>query len=103
MPNHGDWQFEIYLNGLTGEQPSLPMTHAELERRAEVALSPEIWSYVTGGAGDERTQRANVSAFERWGLMPRMLTGRRTVASEAFRSRCSTARDNSLRPTRLMA
>jgi lactate 2-monooxygenase len=75
VPNHGDWQFGIYLNGLVGEKPSLPMSYAELERRAEVALSPEMWSYVAGGAGDERTQRANVTAFERWGLMPRMLTG----------------------------
>lgn len=75
MPNHGDWQFGIYLNGLAGEQPSLPMAYAELERRAEAALPVEIWSYVAGGAGDERTQRANVRAFDRWGVMPRMLTG----------------------------
>ena len=32
-------------------------------------------SYVAGGAGDEHTQRANVSAFERWGLVPRMMVG----------------------------
>jgi lactate 2-monooxygenase len=75
VPNHGDWQFGIYLNGLAGEQPSLPMAYAELERRAEAALPVEIWSYVAGGAGDERTQRANVRAFDRWGVMPRMLTG----------------------------
>jgi lactate 2-monooxygenase len=75
VPNHGDWQFGIYLNGLVGETPSLPMAYAELERRAEAALSAEMWSYVAGGAGDERTQRANVSAFDRWGVMPRMLTG----------------------------
>jgi lactate 2-monooxygenase len=75
VPNHGDWQFEIYVNGLTGEKPSLPMAYAELERRAEAALSAEMWSYVAGGAGDERTQRANVRAFDRWGVMPRMLAG----------------------------
>ncbi|MGF6946218.1 hypothetical protein BKA18_006071 [Streptomyces auratus] len=27
------------------------------------------------GAGDEGTQRANVTAFERWGLIPRMMVG----------------------------
>ena len=93
MPNHGDWQFEIYLNGLTGQKPTLPMSYPELERRAEAALSAEIWSYVTGGAGDERTQRANVSAFERWGLMPRMLTGaaaRRDLSVELFGRRLPT-------------
>jgi len=93
VPNHGDWQFEIYLNGLTGQKPTLPMSYPELERRAEAALSAEIWSYVTGGAGDERTQRANVSAFERWGLMPRMLTGaaaRRDLSVELFGRRLPT-------------
>ena len=29
----------------------------------------------TGGAGNEFTQRVNVSAFEKWGVMPRMLRG----------------------------
>jgi lactate 2-monooxygenase len=87
VPNHGDWQFGIYLNGLAGEQPSLPMAYAELERRAEAALPVEIWSYVAGGAGDERTQRANVRAFDRWGVMPRMLTGaaaQRDLSVELF-------------------
>lgn len=75
MTNHGNWQLSIYLDGLVGRRPELPMTYAEFERRAERAMSPEIWSYVSGGAGDERTQRANVSAFERWALWPRMLAG----------------------------
>ena len=93
MPNHGDWQFEIYLDGLTGERPSLPMSHADLERSAEDAMSAELWSYVAGGAGDERTQRANASAFDRWGLMPRMLTGaaaRRDLTVELFGRRLPT-------------
>jgi lactate 2-monooxygenase len=30
-------------------------------------------SYVAGGAGNEYTQRANVTAFDRYGLIPRML------------------------------
>lgn len=75
MANYGDWQLQIYLRGLDGERPELPMSAAELERRAEAAMPPEIWSYVAGGAGDERTQRANVRAFDRWGLMPRVLRG----------------------------
>lgn len=75
MPNHGDWQLGIYLAGLEGVRPDLPMDYAELARRAEEAMSPEMWSYVAGGAGDETTQNANVRAFARHGLMPRMLTG----------------------------
>ncbi|WP_179474891.1 alpha-hydroxy-acid oxidizing protein [Mycolicibacterium vinylchloridicum] len=72
---YGNYQLEIYFQGLTGVLPSLPMSFAELEARAAQALSPSIWSYVAGGAGDERTQRANVTAFEQWGLIPRMLVG----------------------------
>ncbi|MEU7019229.1 alpha-hydroxy-acid oxidizing protein [Streptomyces sp. NPDC046203] len=71
----GDYQNEIYLNGLFGTLPKLPMTFAELERRAEAALPSSVWSYVAGGAGDEHTQRANTEAFTRWGLVPRMMVG----------------------------
>ncbi|MGU3654787.1 lactate 2-monooxygenase [Mycolicibacterium sp. A43C] len=72
---YGDYQLEIYLQGLAGVLPAYPILFAELEQRAEYALSPSVWSYVAGGAGDERTQRVNVTAFERWGLIPRMGVG----------------------------
>jgi lactate 2-monooxygenase len=90
--NFGDWQFGIYLDGLLGNRPELPMSYAELERRAEATMSPEIWSYVAGGAGTEQTQNANVRAFERWGLMPRMLAGaaERDLSVELFGTRYPT-------------
>ncbi|QXC60887.1 alpha-hydroxy-acid oxidizing protein [Aquihabitans sp. G128] len=75
MPNYGDWQLSIYFNGLDGVRPELPMSFADLERRAEAEMTEQLWSYVAGGAGDERTQRANVAAFDRWGLVPRVLAG----------------------------
>ncbi|CAN5478555.1 lactate 2-monooxygenase [soil metagenome] len=75
MPNYGDWQLSIYFNGLDGVRPELPMSYADLERRAEAEMTEQLWSYVAGGAGTERTQRANVEAFDRWGLMPRVLAG----------------------------
>ncbi|UXA19832.1 lactate 2-monooxygenase [Mycobacterium sp. SMC-4] len=71
----GNYQLEIYLQGLSGILPTLPMDYAGWEAKAEVAMPPSIWSYVAGGAGDEHTQRANRTAFDRWGLMPRMLVG----------------------------
>jgi lactate 2-monooxygenase len=73
MATYGEFQNEIYLGGLSGIVPSLPMSFVELERRAEFAMPPGIWSYVAGGAGDEHTQRSNRTAFDHWGLMPRML------------------------------
>ncbi len=71
----GDFQNEIYFRGLQGVVPEYPVVHAELEQRAQAAMPPSIWSYVAGGAGDERTQRANVTAFDRWGVVPRMFVG----------------------------
>ena len=75
MSNFSDFQLQIYLQGLSGVRPALPVTYDELERRAHAALDRELVSYVAGGAGDERTQVANVTAFDRWGLIPKMLVG----------------------------
>jgi lactate 2-monooxygenase len=82
----GDYQFEIYVQGLGGVAPSLPMAFADLEAKAAAAMPPSVWSYVAGGAGDERTQRANCTAFERWGLIPRMFVGaaERDLSVELF-------------------
>ena len=82
----GDYQNEIYFKALQGVLPELPMAFAELEARAAAALPPSVWSYVAGGAGDEYTQRANASAFQRWGLVPRMLVGakQRDLSVELF-------------------
>jgi lactate 2-monooxygenase len=83
---YGDYQNEIYFNALQGVPPELPMAYAELEERARATLAPSVWSYVAGGAGDEATQRANVEAFARWGLIPRMLVGakQRELSIELF-------------------
>jgi lactate 2-monooxygenase len=73
VTNFGDLQNQIYFAGLSGVVPALPMSFTELERRAELAMPPGTWSYVAGGAGDEHTQRSNRTAFDHWGLVPRML------------------------------
>ena len=85
-PAFGDYQLEIYGAGLRGVVPTFPMAFAELEARAAQALPPPVLSYVADGAGSEHTQRANVSAFRRWGLMPRMFVGaaKRDMSVELF-------------------
>jgi lactate 2-monooxygenase len=85
-PAFGDYQLEIYGAGLRGVVPAFPMAFAELEARAARALPPSVLSYVAGGAGSEHTQQANVSAFRRWGLMPRMFVGatKRDLSVELF-------------------
>jgi lactate 2-monooxygenase len=92
MPNFGDFQFDIYFRGLSGIREELPFTYADLERRAHTAMSEEMVSYVAGGAGNEHTQDVNVTAFDRWGLVPRMLVGtaKRDLSVNLFGHRLPT-------------
>ena len=89
---YGDYQNEIYINSLQGVLPEFPMAFAELEERARRTLAPSVWSYAAGSAGDEATARANVEAFGRWGLVPRMLVGarQRDLSVELFGRRLAT-------------
>ncbi len=66
-------QTEIYLSGLRGRKPRVPIDINGLEERARLLMSPEGFAYVAGGAGTESTLRANRAAFERWRIVPRML------------------------------
>jgi len=75
MANYADFQLGIYLAGLGGEKPAFPVSFKEVEAAAHAVMESELLDYVAGGAGDERTQSANVAAFHRWGLVPRMLAG----------------------------
>ena len=88
----GDFQLEIYRDGMKGVLPRYPIDHAGLERKAAEALAPWILSYVAGGCGNEHTQRANVAAFEKWGIVPRMFNGsyERDLSIELFGMRLPT-------------
>jgi isopentenyl diphosphate isomerase/L-lactate dehydrogenase-like FMN-dependent dehydrogenase len=73
-PLFGDYYREIYAKGmLAGERPTLPMAWAELEARARETLDDRAVAYVFGGAGSEDTMRANLEAFRRWRIVPRVL------------------------------
>jgi isopentenyl diphosphate isomerase/L-lactate dehydrogenase-like FMN-dependent dehydrogenase len=78
----GNFQYEIYARGLVGETPELPLLVDALEDIARERLNPPAFGYVAGGAGAERTMRANLEAFERWRIVPRML---RDVAGRDLR------------------
>lgn len=71
---YGQYQYEIYLQGLSGEKPDFPYELHELERRFEAEVDPIPRDYVSAGAGSEDTMRANLDAFKRWRIVPRMLT-----------------------------
>jgi lactate 2-monooxygenase len=73
-PPFGDYYREIYAKGmLAGERPTLPMAWAELEERARESLDDRAIAYIFGGAGSEDTMRANLDAFRRWRIVPRVL------------------------------
>ncbi len=69
----GNHQYEIYLAGLGGEVPEYPLTVDAMEAAAKAVLSPETYGYIAGGASTEETMRANLDAFRRWRIVPRML------------------------------
>ncbi|MDX6623322.1 MAG: lactate 2-monooxygenase, partial [Solirubrobacterales bacterium] len=59
MGDFADYYREIYLRGVGGETPSIPVSIAELEQRALEAMEPRTAAYVGAGAGGEETIRAN--------------------------------------------
>jgi lactate 2-monooxygenase len=73
MAHFGDYQSEIYLQGLGGATPPFTTDGARLEETAREELEPGPFGYVAGGAGSGATVRANRAAFDRWSLVPRML------------------------------
>jgi isopentenyl diphosphate isomerase/L-lactate dehydrogenase-like FMN-dependent dehydrogenase len=70
----GSYQNEIYLQGLGDQLPPFTTDATRLEGLAREALEPGPFGYVAGGAGAGATVRANREAFDRWRIVPRMLT-----------------------------
>ena len=58
------------------------LTVDDAERMAEQAVTPEAWSYIVGGAGDERTLRWNREAFSHFCFRPRVLVDVSAVSTE---------------------
>src|SRR3954449_12677264 len=66
-------QSSIYVDGVGGRRPRVPIDEHQLEQRARGAMSREAFAYIAGGAGGEATVRANRSGWDRWRIVPRML------------------------------
>jgi lactate 2-monooxygenase len=69
----GDLQNEIYLRGLGGDVPELPLGFDALEAAAREVMTAEAYGYVAGSAGRETTALANLEALQRWRIQPRMM------------------------------
>jgi len=75
MSSHfGDYQIGIYMQGMAGMRPTLPLLLEELEAQAREKLDPKAYWYVAGGAGSGDTVTANRRTFDQWKIVPRMLT-----------------------------
>ena len=79
-------QREIFVSGVAGKTPAVPVAPDRLREAARDAMSEEAFAYIAGGAGMERTMDANRAAFDRWRIVPRMLrdVSRRDLSVELF-------------------
>ncbi|MEO0899643.1 MAG: alpha-hydroxy-acid oxidizing protein [Bacteroidota bacterium] len=66
-------QRSIYLQGISGIKPSLPISLLELEKEAKKIMSPEAFAYVATGAANGETVKRNRTAFQQFHVVPRML------------------------------
>jgi len=84
--NFGDFQWSVYGDALRGINSRYPFDFESIERKAFDALPDWVYRYVSAAAGDGRTQRANVDAFSRYGIIPRMMVSppERDLSIELF-------------------
>jgi hypothetical protein len=74
-PGFGNYQNDIYLNGLDGRLPPFTTDLTLLGSSAREHLDSGAFGYLAGAAGSGSTHRANREAFDRHRLVPRMLRG----------------------------
>lgn len=86
LPDGMERQLAIYVAGLEGRTPVLPVAYEALRDRARETMSPEAFGYLAGGAGGEDTMRENREAFRRHRIVPRHLRGvdSRDIGVELF-------------------
>ncbi len=70
---YSSYQDQIFIDGLEGRKPGLAIAYRKLKEQARAKLSEAAYGYLAGGAGSEDTMRANLQAFRRWRIVPRML------------------------------
>lgn len=90
--NASERQRNIFLNGISGQRPELPIDLEALETPASSKLSKEAFAYIAGGAGKGHTMENNRSDFRNWRILPRMLknVAVRDTSIELFGQRLNT-------------
>jgi isopentenyl diphosphate isomerase/L-lactate dehydrogenase-like FMN-dependent dehydrogenase len=85
-------QAEVYLSGLRGTLPAVPVAFPALVERAQAAMSPQAFAYIAGGAGFESATSGNRAAFDRLQIVPRVLrdVSARDMSVELFSRRLAS-------------
>ena len=85
-------QTDVYLAGVRGRRPVVPVSFAKLESSARRRMTREAYAYVAGGAGFEGTIDANRAAFDRRRIVPRVMrdVSERDLSVELFGRRLPT-------------
>lgn len=80
------YQLKIYFAGTQNIKPQFPVSFEALETAAREAMEPEAFAYIGGGAGGESTMHNNITAFNHWQIVPRMMSdvSQRSIATELF-------------------
>lgn len=75
MSNFGNQvQLSVYQTMLNPDPKRLPVIYEDWEKKARDVLDDEpYYYYVAGGTGGRKTMDSNLSAFDRWKIVPRML------------------------------
>jgi len=68
-------QTSIYLGGVSGRRPRVPLDPERLQEAARKTLPDDAFAYIAAGAGTEDTVRENRAGFARRRIVPRMLRG----------------------------
>lgn len=67
-------QRTLYNGMHSSKSVRFPVSYEKWEEEARRKLDDGPFYFVKGGAGSEETVRANRKSFERWAIVPRMLT-----------------------------
>lgn len=65
-------QKQIFVNGMAGIKPTIPLQYDQLEQKARLKLGRKAFGYIATGAGKGTTKVNNRSAFDGWNITPRM-------------------------------
>jgi isopentenyl diphosphate isomerase/L-lactate dehydrogenase-like FMN-dependent dehydrogenase len=71
--NFGDFQIDVYFDAVNGVTSRYPFDAEAVQRKAAETLPDWVYRYVSAASGDGRTQRENVDAYKRYGIIPRMM------------------------------